>query len=519
MTFCLSLAYDIKSINCDDFSDFYETLASQDFGPIWKQSIVRVWLEYDRLASLRKHEMIEPETFSLLHYGEADHILRRWSETLTLAQNIYDEVDAEFKAAAFQLILHPVKASFIYVGLRIAQAKNRLFARQRRNSANAWAQKALLKFDEDYTLQEEYHALLDGKWNHMLSQTHYGYEETWHAPSRDMIGGLCYVQRRQNSNPIVGQLGVAIEDHEGVRPGRINEESERTHPSRRDLVPGVTFHPITRYDVNSRWFELFTRGNMTIHWTAESTWPWVKLDKTEGSLHPDDPDVRIIVTLDWALVPSDFNDEVLIDIRSREGDFEQLHLPVSGQQVPASFAGGHVESSGYVSIPAAMASDGIQSPYRHLPYAGRTSTGSVTVDGDAERVPWLSYKLYTFSEGEKPTLWLLFAMTLDIDPEAPMSYEIQVDGGEVRQFQLLQSSQATGSSNDAASAAQVEGWFDAVQDGVWKRSLSLDTEFQRPGEHEVRVRFQHSNMMLETVVLDLGGLKPSYLGPPASVLL
>lgn len=463
--------------------------------------------------------MIEPDTFSILHYREADQILSRWSESLLQAQNIYDMIDDELKPAAFQLILHPVKASFIYVDLRIAQAKNHLFARQRRNSANTWAQQALIKFEDDFELQEQYHALLDGKWNQMLSQTHYGYEDTWHAPSRDMISGLCYVQRRQNSNPIVGQLGVAVEDHEGVRPGRINEESERTHPSRRDLVPGVTFRLMTRYDTASRWFELFTRGATTIHWTAESRCPWVRLDQAEGVLHPDDPDIRITVSLDWDSVPLDFDGEVLIDVRSREGDFEQLHLPVSARRVHESFAGGHVESSGYVSIPATKPSGGLPPPYRLLPYTGKTLTGSLTAKGTIDALPWLSYKVYTFSDKKKATLWLLFAMTLDVDPETPMEYEVQVDDGEACSYQLLQAQQAGSSSNDAASAAQVEGWFDAVQDGVWKRPLSLNTEFEKPGEHTVRVRFHHTNMLLETLVLDLGGLMPSYLGPPSSAWL
>lgn len=516
MTFCLSLAWNINAVPSNDFAIFYKTLACRDFGVAWEDRIHRVWSEYDRLASLRKHEMIEPDTFSLLHYREADNILQRWTKTLSLAQRIYDGIDEEHKPAAFQLVLHPVKATFIYVSLRVAQAKNLLFARQRRNSANAWAQKALQIFESDFELQEEYHALLDGKWNHMLSQTHYGYEETWHAPSRDMIGGLCYVQRRQNSNAIVGQLGVAVEDHEGVRPGRINEESERTHPSRRDLVPGVTFRPLTRYDLNSRWFELFTRGTLTIHWAAESAHPWVKLDRTEGTLRPDDGDVRVEVTLDWDSVPLDFDGEVMIDIRSQEGDFEQIHLPVSGRHVQKSFQAGHVESSGYVSIPAASPSGGLPAPYLHLPSAGRTLKGSVTVQRNVSDAPWLSYKVHTFSEGKKAVLWLIFAMTLDVDPEYPMSYEVRIDDGQARTLQLLQSQQSQGGSNDAASAAQVEGWFDAAQDGVWKRTLDLDTELQTPGEHVIHVRFHHTNIMLETLVLDLGGLQQCYLEPPSS---
>ncbi|KAK7424168.1 hypothetical protein QQZ08_008774 [Neonectria magnoliae] len=73
-----------------------------------------------------------------------------------------------------------------------------------RNEANEAAASALALFDQDFDLSEEYHRQLDGKWNHMMMQPHYGYEETWHAPSRDMIGGLSHVQSRQDrTQPLV----------------------------------------------------------------------------------------------------------------------------------------------------------------------------------------------------------------------------------------------------------------------------------------------------------------------------
>lgn len=88
--------------------------------------------------------------------------------------------------------------------------------------------------------------------SHHATASHLGFSETWHAPSRDMISGLCLVQAGQESNPIVGNIGVAVEGTEGVRPGVCNEESDRTHPSRRDLVPGVTLPVMEPYGPKSR---------------------------------------------------------------------------------------------------------------------------------------------------------------------------------------------------------------------------------------------------------------------------
>lgn len=506
-------------------------MAEREFGStdslvsLDKKDVAVSWNDYDRLASLRKHEMIERDTFSLLHYNEAETVLQHWKSTLESAQSIYDalSVDDPRRPSVFQLILHPAKASYIYVALRIAQAKNRLYARQRRNSANLLAKQVLDLFDQDYTLQEEFHALLGGKWNQMLRQTHYGYEDTWHAPSRDMIEGICYVQRRQDSNPIVGQMGVAVEDHEGVRPGRINEESERTHPSRRDLVPGVTFRPFTRYDaVHTRWFEVFTRGSLTIHWSASVPYEWMTLSCTEGVLDPDGNDAHVEVSVDWVRVPADFNAEVLVTLRSEEGDFEHLHMPINGRQVPETFRDGFVEASGYVSIPAPAVSPSspLVRPYQHLPSMGRELQGSVALLSyggaalDMDSIPWLSYSVYTFTKTTTTKLQLIFAMTLDVDPADPLSYDVQVDGSEIQMHNLLEKESGVGTN--LAESAQVEGWFDAAQDGVWKRSVEWAQPLL-PGAHTIRVRLRQTNIVLEKVIVDLGGIMDSYLGPPASV--
>lgn len=134
----------------------------------------------------------------------AETILGRWKALLADVEAIYTCISEIYRPSIFELVLHPVKASYIFVALQITLGRNQLYACQRCNSANTLAQEALKLFDSDFSLREEYHELLNRKWNHSMRQPHYGFGDTWHAPSRDMISGLCYVQRRQNSNPIVG---------------------------------------------------------------------------------------------------------------------------------------------------------------------------------------------------------------------------------------------------------------------------------------------------------------------------
>jgi len=504
LTFATALAWNIDCIKADTFPHFYTTVAEREFGRELSQETGAAMHEYDRLVSLRKHEHIKPHTFSSLHYNETEYILRRWKALLDAAEAIYQKTSTIQRPSMFQLVLHPIKSSYIFVALQISLGRNQMYARQRRNYANTLAQQVLELFDADFSLSEEYHALLNGKWNHIMMQPHYGFGDTWHAPSRDMISGLCYVQRRQNSNLVVGQMGVAVEGHEGVRPGRCNEESDRTHPSRRDLVLGLTLGAMTRYGPERRWFDVYTRGRPIIHWTASLPYDWIKVSATSGTLIPGEEDARVEITVDWEQVPAEFDDEVLIDIRSVEGDFEQVHLPILGRKVPEDFAG-FVEHDGHISIPPTACDLGPS--YRILPEVGRSPTGSIAlapVSGPPSS--YLTYKVYLFSKTSSFEALLHFNMTLDVDPSNLMEYDILFDD-TLQTHKLLAKS-----TNDGELP---EDWADAVQDCVWVKKHLFSGDKVCPGPHTIQVKLKHPNLLLEKVVINLGGVKESYLGPPS----
>ncbi|KAI7093620.1 glycoside hydrolase family 115 protein [Hortaea werneckii] len=517
LSFAMAMAWDCNTVANLGIKTFLDEWAAQNFHSDVAEDASSVLAGYDRISSLRKHELIEPGTFSVLHHREADTILGRLQSLLDLAIRVYGRVSEEDRASVFEIILHPVKATCLFVNLQVTRIRNRLYARQRRNSANRLAQDILDLFDADFDLSEEYHRLLGGKWNHMLRQPHLGYGETWHAPSRDMIHGICYVQRRQPSNPIVGQMGVAIEGHEGVRPGRINEESERTHPSRRDLLPGVTFGCINRYGPTSRWFEIFTRGPQTIDWQISTSAQFVKVSSYSGRLIPGEPDARVEVSIDWTQVPPSMHGEAQVDIRSQEGDYEQLHLPFIGDVVPSEVTGVFVESSSYVSIPATGCT--IVPPYEILPNTGRLDTGSVTlqpfagIDGDTS---YLCYPFYTFSTTSSTKLNLYFGMTLALAPDEVPAYDLSIDDEALSTHPLYTVSTAAIAKSKEDGWPAADGWFNAACDNVWVRRHLIEQSLLTPGNHEVKIRLRHSNILLEKIVIELEPLGGSYLGPPPS---
>jgi len=69
----------------------------------------------------------------------------------------------------------------------VAAAKNELYAEQGNAIANGYAEKVKNLFRKDSLLTDYYHTkLAKGKWNHIMSQTHIGYEN-WQQPDKNVM--------------------------------------------------------------------------------------------------------------------------------------------------------------------------------------------------------------------------------------------------------------------------------------------------------------------------------------------
>lgn len=117
--------------------------------------------------------------------------------------------------------------------------------------------------------------------------------------------------------------------------------------------------------------------------------------------------------------------------------------------------------------------------------------------------------VYLYQPRAKMTTY--FSMTLETDPASRMSCDFQVDDGTVGTHYLL---------SGKKGKLLAEGWREAVTNaiinGVWKRDhgVSITT-----GEHTVPVRSNHSNLVLEKIILGLVGIWKCYRGPPPSVCI
>jgi hypothetical protein len=173
------LAYDIDAFDEKSTPEWLAHWAAKTFDSEHAQTISEIMDVYGMLANMRKFELVEPKTYSILNYEEADRILAKWGEIAEKAQSVYDALPAEQQPAFFEMILHPVLAGGNFIDVQVAGARNIIYSGQARNSANRWFQHVIDGMKTDHNLTTRYHSLLNGKWNHMMDQTHLGYQGYW----------------------------------------------------------------------------------------------------------------------------------------------------------------------------------------------------------------------------------------------------------------------------------------------------------------------------------------------------
>lgn len=346
---------------------------------------------------------------------------------------------------------------------------------------------------------------------------------------RNTLPAMVHVQTEFAA--LAGQIGIGVEGSNATVKG-----DDRWHGnSANDLALPILepYGPATRY------IDVFSRGVEDCDWSLAADQPWLKLDPAKGTLGPDSPDTRVLVSVDWKAVPAGFDETVTVNVTTcPEFDaygFSDAHVlvPVRARAVPKSFTKGFVESDGHVAFPAAKYSTIIQPSssskstkvkYHTFTNYGRTDSGVGLTPLNTEKLtittaPALEYDLYLFTNTSAANVTLYLSPGLNYLGDAtPLEYAISLfpAGAEKPPVTHVQPVGATVGGNMPA------GWQGAVADGVWGRTGNYTTsrfEVAKEGAYKLRVWTLLPGLVVQKVVVDLGGVRPSYLGPPTSFLV
>ncbi|KAK4903098.1 hypothetical protein LTR27_000026 [Elasticomyces elasticus] len=516
------LAYDINLWDKDSVPHWLEMWASREFGPAVAADTAVLMNNYSIAAGRRKFELVDPTTYSLINYNEADRVLAQWQTMQAAAQSIYDSLPTETQAAFFEMVYHPVSAAYTYYDIMISVARNNLYASQGRNSANAVAQHARDQFARDHELTVQYNSLLGGKWAHMMDQTHIGYQY-WQQPMRNVLPAMQTVQNLERD--LIGDMGVSIQGTNATVPG-----DDMYHALSSNALTFSYFDP---YGVSSQWIDIFSVGTKPFAWNITSNATFVSFSQSSGMLSTNgSTDVRIYATVDWNNCPPG-NGMVMINITASESqttmydeqtlygtqyNMPQLMLPYNHTVVPSNFSNGFAESDGHLVIElehwssvSSPSSDNVS--YEVIPGLSRTLSGvtlfPVTAPSQsAEDGPALTYDLYTFSPstaGGVVNITIVTTTSLNTVPERPLEYAIQFDDQPAKTVQYV---------IDQPAGANPAGWLAAVANAAWTSTSNFT--YSGPGAHTLTIRALEPGMVLNTAWVNLGGVRPSYLGPPES---
>ncbi len=497
ISFFLDYAGDVDAIKADDLPAYYQQWAQQQFGAEHAEEIAEILSLYTKFNARRTPEMLTPETYSLAHYREADEIVTAYQQLVDKSREIYKQLPESHRSAFYQLVLSPVEMCSNLNEMYVAAGKNMQYAKEGRASTNYYADQVKELFFKDAALTRYYHEELEnGKWNHMMSQTHIGYTN-WNNPPVNKMPAVSYIQPNSSA-----ELGFLLE--QGTNPNWSGFKRESSSRHRSTLAP---FDPINDQDY---YIEIFNKGTKPLTYTVTAKEDWINLSSKGATIQFDE---KVFVSIDWKLAPKGQSMGELI--LSGEGRSHVVEVPIRND---LSSPAGFVENNGIVVMEAAdftHKNDTEDLSWTIVPNLGRTSSSITVLPANAERqhpkfgAPSLSYEFTVFNEGGigvktylSPSLnyqkneGLLYAMA--IDEEAPQI--INMHEGETQ-----------------PDWEYPEWWNNSVTDHIKVKSSSHTPI--KAGTHTLKIWMIDPGVVFQKFVIDMGGLMPSYLGPPPSLNL
>jgi len=189
ISFFLDYAWNVNSCHADDLPDYFTRWAAEQFDSTHAVAIGKIIQQYSQYNARRKPELLDAHTYSL---SEAGWVTADWDTLLVQAEKVNKELPAACRDAYFELVLHPVKACANLQHLYTAVALNKLYARENNPLANKYADEAKQYYANDSLISYQYNHIAEGKWDHMMDQTHIGYAY-WQEPRHQKMPEVSYI--------------------------------------------------------------------------------------------------------------------------------------------------------------------------------------------------------------------------------------------------------------------------------------------------------------------------------------
>lgn len=270
---------------------------------------------------------------------------------------------------------------------------------------------------------------------------------------------------------------------------------------------------ISLYGPSTRWVDVFSRGSAS-SFTVTSD-PWILTTPSSGTLSTSGitAESRVQVSVNWSLAPNGTSTSKIIITTGSTST--TITVPLRNTGVPSDFHG-HVQSDGLVAIESEHFTSSTTSSgasYAIIPGSGRTLSAltllPITIPSQTTTTgPKLTYNIYLFTApSSSATMTTFLSSSLNTDPSRPLRYAISVNDATPKIVQYVPTTNL---------GTLPTGWAEAVEDAGW---TSTSTHTVKQGVNVISFWALEPGVVVQRLVLDLGGVRTSYLGPPESVVV
>jgi hypothetical protein len=499
--FFLDYAWNPAAWPVGKLGEWTRQYAAQSFGARLAPAVASLLDRYGHLQSRRKPELLnrritvdpakdvttdptavvyddQQTPFSLTDYGELDRVTNDWLSLAADTDRLRRQVPTAWQDAFYQLLYYQVKDTATVYDLRRAEFTNIAYATQGRAATNALADRAEALFAQDQAMSDYYNnTLAGGKWHNWQLQPKIGYGNVarygpnapWQQPELNNVAlpDEIFPYLRRIVVPAGSSMGVA-------------SSLPRLSPWRSGPAPSI---------------EVYNKGTTPFPYEISSGVPWLKVTPAAGTVTDQ---IRASVTVDWKRAP---RTAVTVPITiTGAGSTTVVPAAVENPQLrPAGF----LEADGYVAIEAGHYTRK-SGNWQLLPGIGKTGNGLTPLAPAAGSR--LDYTMTLSSSGPVKVSAYLSPRN-NVLPTDGLEYAVSIDGGTP---QVVNVTKATG-ANDTTMNRQ---WARNTSNNINVTTTTHTVD--RPGTHTLTFWAVDPTVIVQRLVVDTGGVKDSYLGPPES---
>lgn len=472
----LDMAYEINPFQKNDYlKKHLGNWLQQIFKLEETQNLAKIMQAHYQLALERKPEFMgwsqtEPTTQVQLtkynHFANGDEAHKRIQVYLSLENQVAEikkKIPLYLQDAFYQLIEYPVIGAANMNKKFLYHDKSVLYGKQGRLSAKNYTDSMFLAYQNIQKATIFYNSTLSkGKWVGMMS-----------AEPRKL--------------PVFALPKTIIENAQQKTVWSIAVDGASILET--DTLIAPTFYG----KADEKFFiDIFLQKDVLINWKVETQANWIKFSKNQGSLNAKQNQYRIWLKPNLSKLPKS-NQIAFIQIKSNQGNkVIQLKYQVSDKKLEGIFK----EQNGYVSIFATSYTDKFSDKWQlieGLGYSGRVmSSGNLQFVKQDTLV--LKYQFYN-STSANAKISIFTIPTLPLNKILKLRYAIRIDKGEWKEVNF----ETFGRSNQ---------WKENVLSSITKKDFDFPQLVS--GIHELEIKAIDPQVMIDRILIDMGGLRPAY---------